>query len=93
MRVVEISNSHGKRIWNHEVFKNIQGVMDSILNLFETVPHQAPSSPTLLPEGSASGPNCHIKRPIDLMAVLILFVPAHIAMRLIRRLITPSCLD
>ncbi len=39
------------RIWNHEVFKNIQGVMDSILNLLETVPHQAPSSPTLLPQG------------------------------------------
>ncbi len=39
------------RIWNHEVFKNIQGVMDGILHLLETVPHQAPSSPTLLPQG------------------------------------------
>ena len=39
------------RIWNHEVFKNIQGVMDNILYLLDTVPHQAPSSPTLLPKG------------------------------------------
>ena len=39
------------RIWNHEVFENIRGVMDNILNLLETVPHQAPSSPTLLPQG------------------------------------------
>ena len=39
------------RIWNNEVFKNIQGVMDSILNLLDTVPHQSPSSPTLLPQG------------------------------------------
>src|SRR3990167_4035724 len=39
------------RIWNHEIFKNIQGVMDSILNLLDTVPHKAPSSPTLLPKG------------------------------------------
>ena len=42
------------RIWNHEVFKNIQGVMDSILNLLETVPHQAPSSPTLPLKGEGS---------------------------------------
>jgi len=39
------------RIWNNEVFKNIQGVMDSILNLLDTLPHQPPSSPTLLPQG------------------------------------------
>ncbi len=39
------------RIWNNEVFKNIQGVMDSILNVLDTVPHQPPSSPTLLPQG------------------------------------------
>ena len=39
------------RIWNHEVFKNIQGVMDGILNLLDTLPHQTPSSPTLLPQG------------------------------------------
>ncbi|MGQ3892278.1 transposase family protein [Legionella sp. CNM-4043-24] len=39
------------RIWNHEVFKNIQGVMDGILNLLETVPHPPPSSPALLPQG------------------------------------------
>jgi len=39
------------RIWNNEVFKNIQGVMDSILNLLDTVPHQPPSSPALLPQG------------------------------------------
>src|ERR1044072_6783761 len=38
------------RIWNDEVFKNIQGVGDSILQLLETVPNQAPSSPTLLPQ-------------------------------------------
>jgi very-short-patch-repair endonuclease len=46
--------SHGYRvlrIWNHEVFKNIQGVMDGILNLLETMPNKAPSSPTLLPRG------------------------------------------
>ena len=24
------------RVWNHEVFKNIQGVMDGVLNLLET---------------------------------------------------------
>ena len=45
------------RIWNNEVFKNIQGVMDSILNLLNTESHQTPSSPTLLPqvgEGSIS---------------------------------------
>ncbi len=39
------------RIWNHEVFKNIQGVMDGILNLLNTVPNQSPSSPALLPQG------------------------------------------
>jgi very-short-patch-repair endonuclease len=39
------------RIWNHDVFKNTQGVMDSILNLLDAMPHQTPSSPTLLPQG------------------------------------------
>ena len=39
------------RIWNHEVFKNIQGVMDRILNFLDTLPHQTPSSPALLPQG------------------------------------------
>jgi very-short-patch-repair endonuclease len=39
------------RLWNNEVFQNILGVMDSILNLLDTVPHQPPSSPTLLPPG------------------------------------------
>ncbi|MGQ3890571.1 DUF559 domain-containing protein [Legionella sp. CNM-4043-24] len=39
------------RIWNHEVFKNIQGVMDDILDLLETVPPPPPSSPALLPQG------------------------------------------
>ena len=39
------------RIWNHEVFINIRGVMDCILHLLESVPHQTPSSPTLLPQG------------------------------------------
>ena len=39
------------RIWNHEVFKNIQAVMDGILNLLDNLPHQTPSSPTLLPQG------------------------------------------
>ncbi|MGQ3891891.1 DUF559 domain-containing protein [Legionella sp. CNM-4043-24] len=38
-------------LWNHEVFKNIQGVMDGILDLLETVPHPPPSSPALLPQG------------------------------------------
>ncbi|CAM3055984.1 endonuclease domain-containing protein [Legionella worsleiensis] len=37
------------RIWNHDVFKNIQGVMDSVLHELEIVPHASPSSPTLLP--------------------------------------------
>src|SRR3990167_9192678 len=48
------------RIWNHEVFKNIQGVTDSVLNLLET----APSSPALLPqvgEGSISCQETNIK--------------------------------
>lgn len=39
------------RVWNHEVFNNIQGVMDSILNLLDAAPHSPPSSPTLLPQG------------------------------------------
>ena len=39
------------RVWNHEVFKNICGVMDIILNLLESVPPESPSSPTLLPQG------------------------------------------
>ncbi len=34
------------RIWNHEVFKNIQGVMDSVLNLLEAVP----TPNTLIPQ-------------------------------------------
>jgi very-short-patch-repair endonuclease len=38
------------RFWNNEVHTNIYGVMDSILNLLENVPHdEKPSSPTLLP--------------------------------------------
>jgi very-short-patch-repair endonuclease len=39
------------RIWNHDVFKNIQGVMDSVLSLLESVPLPPPSSPALLPQG------------------------------------------
>ena len=39
------------RVWNHEVFKNIQAVMEGILNLLEYAPHPPPSSPTLLPQG------------------------------------------
>ena len=39
------------RIWNHDVFKNTQAVMDSVLNLLESVPHPPPSTPTLLPQG------------------------------------------
>jgi len=39
------------RVWNDEVFKNIHGVMDSILNLLNSSPIQTPSSPTLLPQG------------------------------------------
>jgi very-short-patch-repair endonuclease len=38
------------RIWNHEVFKNIQGVMDSVLNLLEAVP----TPNTLIPSPSPS---------------------------------------
>ena len=38
------------RIWNHEVFENIEGVTDHILNILDTVPSQSPSSPTLLPQ-------------------------------------------
>ena len=44
--------SHGYRVlrvWNDEVFKNLQVVMDKILHALSIVPHQAPSSPTLLP--------------------------------------------
>ena len=38
------------RFWNNEVHENIQGVMETILNLLEKVPHdKKPSSPTLLP--------------------------------------------
>lgn len=38
------------RVWNNEVFKNSQGVMEHILTLLESVPpDKQPSSPTLLP--------------------------------------------
>ena len=38
------------RVWNNEVYKNIRGVMEHILNLLESVPpDKKPSSPTLLP--------------------------------------------
>jgi very-short-patch-repair endonuclease len=38
------------RVWNNEVFNNIQGVMEHILSLLEIVPlDRKPSSPTLLP--------------------------------------------
>ncbi|MFI4963466.1 MAG: DUF559 domain-containing protein, partial [Legionellales bacterium] len=38
------------RVWNNEVFKNIQGVMEHILSVIEIVPlDKKPSSPTLLP--------------------------------------------
>ena len=38
------------RVWNIEVFRNIQGVMEHILSLLENVPlDKKPSSPTLLP--------------------------------------------
>jgi very-short-patch-repair endonuclease len=38
------------RVWNNEVFKNIQGVMEQILNVLESMPpDKKPSSPTLLP--------------------------------------------
>ena len=43
------------RVWNHEVFENIQGVLETILSLLESAPIPRPSSPTLLPragEGS-----------------------------------------
>ncbi len=39
------------RFWNNEVFQDIKAVMDSILNIINTVPHESPSSPTLLPQG------------------------------------------
>jgi very-short-patch-repair endonuclease len=38
------------RVWNNQVFNNIQGVMEHILSLLEIVPpDKNPSSPTLLP--------------------------------------------
>ena len=38
------------RVWNNEVFKNIEGVMDHILTLLESMPpDKKPSSPALLP--------------------------------------------
>lgn len=38
------------RVWNNEVFINIQGVMEHILSLLDNVPRdKKPSSPTLLP--------------------------------------------
>jgi very-short-patch-repair endonuclease len=38
------------RVWNNEVFKNIQGVMEHILILLKSVPlDKKPSSPALLP--------------------------------------------
>jgi very-short-patch-repair endonuclease len=38
------------RVWNNEVFKNIQGVMKHILILLKSVPpDKKPSSPALLP--------------------------------------------
>ena len=38
------------RVWNNEFFKNIQGVMEHILTLLESVPpDKKPSSPALLP--------------------------------------------
>ncbi len=37
------------RTWNHDIFKNMQAVMDSVLNLLESVPHPPPSSPAPLP--------------------------------------------
>ena len=38
------------RVWNNEVFINIQGVMEHILSLLDNVPlDKKPSSPTLLP--------------------------------------------
>ena len=38
------------RFWNNKVYENIQGVMETILNLLEKVPpYKKPSSPTLLP--------------------------------------------
>ena len=43
------------RFWNNEVFQDIEAVMDSILNIINTVPHESPSSPTLLPQGLPCG--------------------------------------
>lgn len=37
------------RVWNDEVFKNIQGVMELVLQLLENVPNPPPSSPAPLP--------------------------------------------
>lgn len=39
------------RVWNDEVFKNIQGVMELVLQLLKKVPNPPPSSPALLPRG------------------------------------------
>lgn len=54
----KVLEKHGYRVfrvWNNDVFNNISGVMEAILNLLEEKPTQPPSSPTLLPpagEGS-----------------------------------------
>ena len=38
------------RVWNNEVYKNIRGIMEHILNLLESLPpDKKPSSPALLP--------------------------------------------
>ncbi len=53
LRVTKYLESRGYRvlrIWNHDVFKNMQGVMDSVLNLLESV--LTPT--TLIPNPSPS---------------------------------------
>ena len=46
MRTTYLENSGYKvlRIWNNEVFQDIDAVMDSILNIINTVPLESPSS-------------------------------------------------
>ena len=41
-RCLEANGYRVLRFWNNEVYNNIQGVIDSILNLLDTVPHSTP---------------------------------------------------
>ena len=44
------------QVWNHEVYNNMQGVVEKILNLLDSVPlDKIPSSPALLPKKREKG--------------------------------------